>query len=91
MNTTLGGQADRWRGGGGDGVERVWVGGRGWHRRESLGDNTELNMTEWKSVKTEELGARLQNNVASRTCASFSIGVASCAIAYFSTKKNLRH
>ena len=34
-----------------------------------------------------ELGVRLQNNVASRACASFSNGVASRAIAYFSTKK----
>ena len=30
-----------------------------------------------------ELGVRLQNNVASRACASFSNGVASRAIAYF--------
>ena len=30
-----------------------------------------------------ELGAHLQNNVASRACASFSNGVASRAIAYF--------
>ena len=34
-----------------------------------------------------ELGARLQNNVASRARASFSNSVASRAIAYFSTKK----
>ena len=34
-----------------------------------------------------ELGERLQNDVASRTCASFSNGVASRAIAYFSTTK----
>ena len=34
-----------------------------------------------------ELGARLQNNVASRACASFSNSFASRAIAYFSTKK----
>ena len=42
-----------------------------------------------------ELGARLQYNVASRACASFSNGVASRAIAYFSTTKicnmNLLH
>ena len=30
-----------------------------------------------------ELGVRLQNNIASRACASFSRGVASRAIAYF--------
>ena len=34
-----------------------------------------------------ELGARLQNNIASRACASFSNDVASHAIAYFSTTK----
>ena len=41
----------------------------------------------WSSVKVlnalAELGVRLQNNVASRACASFSNGVASRAIAYF--------
>ena len=35
------------------------------------------------SLKYTELGARPQNNVASRACASFSNGVASRAIAYF--------
>ena len=43
----------------------------------------------WKYQQTE-LGVRLQNNVASRACASFSNGVASRAIAHFSTKKS-RH
>jgi len=35
------------------------------------------------TYKKAELGARLQNNVASRACASFPNGVASRAIAYF--------
>ena len=41
-----------------------------------------------KFRKKAELGARLQTNVASRACASFSNSVASRAIAYFWTKKN---
>ena len=44
------------------------------------------NMAHFKGL-VSELGVRLQNNVASRACASFSNGVASPAIAYFSTKK----
>ena len=38
-------------------------------------------------VEIVELGARLQNNVASSACASFLNGFASRPIAYFSTKQ----
>ena len=41
----------------------------------------------YSSQQFAELGAHLQNNVPSRACASFSNGVASRAITYFSTKK----
>ena len=40
-------------------------------------------VAEMKLFIFAELGVRLQNNVASRACASFSNGVASRAIAYF--------
>ena len=44
-------------------------------------------LTNGPQVEIVELGARLQNNVASSACASFSNGFASRPIAYFSTKQ----
>ena len=53
----------------------------------SMPHMTILNDVPDMEITNSELGARLQNNVASRACVSFSNCVGSRAIAYFSTPK----
>ena len=69
----------------GTGDRRCWRRETGDGRKET-GDCGASIGTVWY-YHTTELGARVQNNVVSCACASFSNGVASRAITHFSTKK----